>query len=85
MAVATGEESGNDFEVGTWKLVLLFLFILFIDTAWEFADERVTRRIRRRKQKGLVHAWEQIKFEIMALGLVSLLLVVFEVWMCSAP
>jgi hypothetical protein len=49
------------------------------DTVWETVDERVTRGIRRQKKKGLMHAWEQIKFEIMALGLVSLLLVVFEV------
>ena len=31
-----------------------------------------------------MHAWEQIKFEVMALGLVSLLLVVFEVSTCPA-
>lgn len=49
------------------------------DTTWEFIDERVTHGIRKRNKKGLMHAWEQIKFEIMALGLVSLLLVVFEV------
>jgi hypothetical protein len=68
--------------------VLLFLAILIIDTAWEYFDNQVTTRIRIRKSKGLLHAWEQLKFEIMALGLISLLLVVFEVWSqtvsCSA-
>lgn len=85
MAADALESPGGDFAVGTWRLVLFFLLILIIDTAWEFADERVTRSIRRREHKGLIHAWEQIKFEIMALGLVSLLLVVFEVRSPSAP
>jgi Mlo family len=71
-------EEGS-FTTPTWRIVLLFFVVLIIDTAWEAFDDRVTRRIRERKSKGLAHAWEQLKFEVMALGLISLLLVVFEV------
>lgn len=77
-----GEDAGASdgaFGTATWRVVLLFGAILVIDTLWEFANEWVTHSIRRRKSKGLMHAWEQLKFEVMALGLVSLLLVVFEV------
>jgi hypothetical protein len=74
-----GGEDGESFNVATWRIVALFAVILTIDTAWEYIDYLVTQRIRRRKLKGFVRAWEQLKFEIMALGLISLLLVVFEV------
>lgn len=81
MAGAADDEDDSDFNVATWRIVLFFLAILFVDTAWEYIDHIITKKIRLRKSKGLLHAWEQLKFEVMALGLVSLLLVVFEV--CS--
>jgi hypothetical protein len=80
MAGAEDPNLSEDFEVQTWRIVLIFLFVLLIDFAWEFVDEWTTHRIRSKQRKGLLHAWEQLKFEMMALGLVSLLLVVFEVW-----
>lgn len=73
------DKDSSDFAVGTWRLVLFFLFILVIDTLWELTDERVTRSLIHCGRKGLIHAWEKIKFEIMALGLVSLILLVVEV------
>jgi hypothetical protein len=73
-----GADTGS-FDTETWRMVLLFLAILTVDSAWEALDEWITNRIHARKTKGLMHAWEQLKFEVMALGLVSLLLVVFEV------
>lgn len=78
-APEVGDEESS-FEVATWRIVTLFLVIVAIDTAWEFFDEFVTHRLKTRMQIGLMHAWEQLKFETMALGLVSLLLVVCEVW-----
>jgi hypothetical protein len=73
------EAEESSFNVATWRIVVLFMVILVVDTAWENIDYAITKRISRRNCKGLMHAWEQIKFEIMALGLISLLLVVFEV------
>ena len=81
MAV-TGEEvehASGSFEVATWRIVTLFLVIVAVDTAWEFFDEFVTHRLQTRMHIGLLRAWEQLKFETMALGLISLLLVVGEV------
>ena len=78
---ADAPEEGS-FNIATWRIVLLFLGILIVDTLWEYLDERITSRIASRKSKGLLHAWEQLKFEVMSLGLVSLLLVVFEVCHC---
>jgi hypothetical protein len=80
-----GVKSDGDLSVATWRVALIFLLILVVDTAWEFFDEWVTNRIRRKRRKGLLHAWEQLKFEIMALGLVSLLLVVGEVRLKRKP
>jgi hypothetical protein len=79
LIMAAAPDNGGDLNTSTWRILLFFVLILFIDTAWELLDERVTHGIRKRQKKGLLHAWEQIKFEVMALGLVSLLLVVFEV------
>lgn len=76
---AKDEIDGGDFDTPVYRLVLFFVLILAIDTVWELIDEHVTHTIRKKQHKGLVHAWEQLKFEVMALGLVSLLLVVFEV------
>lgn len=76
---AKDDVEGGDFDTPVYRLVLFFVLILVIDTTWELIDEHVTHTIRKRQHKGLVHAWEQLKFEVMALGLVSLLLVVFEV------
>ena len=78
MAGGSGAEENNDLNVATWRIVLFFLVILIVDTAWEYIDHIITARIRLRKSKGMLHAWEQLKFEVMALGLVSLLLVVTE-------
>eukprot|EP00892_Ulva_mutabilis_P012318 jgi/Ulvmu1/9459/UM052_0027.1 len=75
---AKDDADGGDFDTPVYRLVLFFLLILAIDTVWELIDEHVTHTIRKKQHKGLVHAWEQLKFEVMALGLVSLLLVVFE-------
>lgn len=77
--VQPGEEPGA-LEVETWRIVTLFLLILGIDFAWEVVDKLVVTRLRgSSSDTGLVHAWEHLKFETCALGLVSLLLVVFEV------
>ena len=77
--VQPGEEPGA-LEVETWRIVTLFLLILGIDFAWEVVDKLVTTRLRgSSSDTGLLHAWEHLKFETCALGLVSLLLVVFEV------
>ena len=77
--VPPGEEPGA-LEVETWRIVTLFLLILGIDFAWEVVDKLVTGRLRgSSSETGLIHAWEHLKFETCALGLVSLLLVVFEV------
>ncbi len=76
---AGGSEDAAAFEVATWRVVTLFLLILLIDGLVEFVDEFITHRLRNRKKHGLSHAWSQLKFETMALGVVSLLLVVFEV------
>eukprot|EP00892_Ulva_mutabilis_P008977 jgi/Ulvmu1/6451/UM003_0081.1 len=73
-----GEDGSGSFEVATWRVVTLFLVIVAVDTAWEFLDEFVTHRLQTRMHVGLMHAWEQLKFETMALGLISLLLVVGE-------
>lgn len=78
---AKDDAEGGDFDTPVYRLVLFFVLILAIDTIWELIDEHVTHTIRKRQHKGLVHAWEQLKFEVMALGLVSLLLVVCEVRM----
>lgn len=75
---ALGTTEKQSFATPTWRIVLLFLAILIVDTAWEVIDDRVTKRISAKKSKGLMHAWEKLKFEIMALGLISLLLVVTE-------
>ena len=67
-------------DVIAWRIVTLFLLILGIDFAWEVVDKLVTTRLRgSSSDTGLLHAWEHLKFETCALGLVSLLLVVFEV------
>lgn len=81
--MAGSDSKDGSFDVATWRVVVLFIAILIIDTAWEYADNKITTRIRLVKHKGLLHAWEQLKFEVMALGLISLLLVVFEV--CVSP
>ena len=78
----TGEEvehASGSFEVATWRIVTLFLVIVAVDTVWELFDEFVTHRLQTRMHMGLLRAWEQLKFETMALGLISLLLVVGEV------
>lgn len=74
-----GEDDSGSFEVATWRVVTLFLLIVAIDTLWELIDEFVTHRLQTRMYVGLIHAWEQLKFETMALGLISLLLVAGEV------
>lgn len=84
--MATEDDAdGGDFDTPVYRLVLFFVLILAIDTVWELVDEHVTHTIRKKQHKGLVHAWEQLKFEVMALGLVSLLLVVFEVRLYKPP
>jgi Mlo family len=79
MASGSAGDGEEAFEVATWRVVTLFLLILAIDGAVELFDEFVTHKLHNRKHQGLSHAWQQLKFETMALGVVSLLLVVFEV------
>lgn len=74
-----GDDGSGSFEVATWRVVTLFLLIVAIDTIWELIDEFVMHRLQTRMYVGLMHAWEQLKFETMALGLISLLLVAGEV------
>jgi hypothetical protein len=77
--VPPGEEPGA-LEVETWRIVTLFLVILAIDFLWSFLDKVTTNKLRGSgTETGLLHAWEHLKFEICALGIVSLLLAVFQV------
>ena len=77
MAGAEDGEATEAFSVATWRIVTLFFLILLVDTAVELVDEFVNHHLRRNPESA--HAWSQLKFETMALGVVSLLLVVFEV------
>jgi hypothetical protein len=72
-----GEQVGA-LEVETWRVVTLFVAILATDTLWGLLDKLTTDRLRN-SRTGLLHAWEHLKFEVCALGVVSLLLAVFEV------
>lgn len=85
MAASDGEV-GEDEDVRTesWRILLLFLLITGLDTFWEYTNHKVDQYLRHKKRKGLRHAWAQVKFEVMALGLISLLLVVFEVRFSSS-
>lgn len=73
------EERESLVSVATWRVLTLFLFIVAIDLICEFGNEAITHHFRHKQQSGLLHAWEQLKFETMALGLVSLLLIIGEV------
>lgn len=73
------EEDESLVSVATWRVLTLFLFIIAIDLICEFGNEAITHHFRHKQQSGLLHAWEQLKFETMALGLVSLLLIIGEV------
>lgn len=80
--MAGGTEDGEEaFSVATWRIVTLFLLILLVDAIVEIVDEMLTHYLKRNPESS--HAWAQLKFETMALGVVSLLLVVFEVRGCS--
>ena len=81
-AVEDGEAE-EAFSVATWRIVTLFLLILAVDAIVELVDELVTHHLKRNPESA--QAWAQLKFETMALGVVSLLLVVFEVWALLAP
>jgi hypothetical protein len=89
MGAEANIQNDEDVSIAAWRIVLLFLLILLIDTCWDVADRWVTHCIRQRPAKHLVHAWGQLKFEILVLGLISLLLVAFEVrrtlWPRLAP
>ena len=76
-------EAEEAFSVATWRIVTLFLLILAVDAVVELVDELVTHRLKRNPESA--QAWAQLKFETMALGVVSLLLVVFEVWALLVP
>jgi hypothetical protein len=77
--VPSGEEPGA-LEVESWRIVTLLLGILSIDFLWSFLDRVTTSKLRGSgTETGLLHAWEHLKFEVCALGIVSLLLAVFEV------
>eukprot|EP00892_Ulva_mutabilis_P008285 jgi/Ulvmu1/5829/UM025_0087.1 len=78
VASAMGSEDESTLSVATWRVLTLFLFIIAIDLVCEFGNEAITHHFRHKQQSGLLHAWEQLKFETMALGLVSLLLIVGE-------
>jgi len=69
--------------VESWQIVLLLLLILVVSTAWEVANKFVDRFLRRHGQGGLEKAWGQLKLEVLTLGIISLVLVVFEarVWL----
>ena len=73
------EEDQTMLSVATWRVLTLFLFIIAIDLVCEVGNEAITHHFRHKQQNGLLHAWEQLKFETMALGLVSLLLIIAEV------
>lgn len=76
------EEEDSVASIATWRVLTLFLFIIAIDLICEFGNEALTHHFRHKQHSGLLHAWEQLKFETMALGLVSLLLIVGEVRLC---
>lgn len=77
-----GQEDADAFGVARWRIVTLFLLILFVDAMVEIVDGVVLHYLRRNPESA--HAWAQLKFEVMALGVVSLLLVVFEACFPSA-
>jgi Mlo family len=82
MAASSGAEAGDEgnvFEIQKWRFLTLFLVIISIDFVWEVVDKLVTRGLSATTSTGLLHAWEHLKFETCALGLVSLLLAVFQV------
>lgn len=86
MAAADAQpEQTFDGDISSWRILLLFLLILGLDTFWEYVNHKVDKALRHKSRKGLRHAWSQIKFEVMALGLISLMLVVFEVRLWQRP
>ncbi len=83
-STAAAVEEHSTFEVQRWRFVTLILLILSVDFTWEVLDKLVTRRLLSSSGSGLLHAWEHLKFETCALGLMSLLLAVLEVRCSSA-
>jgi hypothetical protein len=77
MAGAEDGETVEAFNVATWRIVTLFLLLLFVDAVIEIVDESLTHYLKHNPESS--HVWAQLKFETMALGVVSLLLVVSEV------
>eukprot|EP00798_Chlamydomonas_sp_ICE-L_P030597 gene30597-35608_t len=61
-----------------WRMALLVLFFALISWAVDLSLHQAEKWLRKRKMKGLLHALNALKMELLLVGVISLVLTMFE-------
>lgn len=65
-------------ETPEYRIVVLFMVFVAITLVFEKSSEWVDHYLKKHNRRGLLHTIHKLEEEILALGLISLLLIVFE-------
>ena len=68
-------------ETPEWRIALLFGVFMFVTFTFEWGMHALDHFLHARLKHGLRHTVKQLEEETLILGLISLLLIVLEVWL----
>lgn len=66
-------------ELPGWRVGVLFIIFLVVATAFDWGTDALDRYLKKRQKRALRHVVRRLQAELLVLGLLSLLLVAFEV------